>query len=286
MQISPRDLEKRRSVYEVAATVFAQYGFRRTTMNDIAQAAGMSRPALYLMFDNKEHLFHELSSYRLDQAIDQACKVLSGDASVEDRFIDALLVYEKIYYEPVANSPHGEELMDINQSLATERGVREAGHHPGNSTRRSGAGRRSQLRRSTAETQGFRRIAAGLDHRNKKEGQHYGGIPQEDPPGLADIPAGNFSVTAAGSAVQLSCPPWVCPVQPHAKDIPAPRTPTGYSVTPWTAVLPAIRIADSSTSKPGSANAITPSQPMVASSNPALSEPIACNPKTVKSFIA
>jgi AcrR family transcriptional regulator len=120
MKISPRELEKRRSVYEVAATVFAQYGFRRTTMNDIAQAAGISRPALYLMFDNKEHLFHELSSYRLDQAIDQACKVLSGDANVEDRFIDALLVYEKIYYEPVANSPHGEELMDINQSLATE----------------------------------------------------------------------------------------------------------------------------------------------------------------------
>ena len=115
-----RDWAKRVLVYEAAATIFAQYGFRRTTMNDIAQAAGISRPALYLMFDNKEHLFHELASFRLDQAIEKATAVLSSEAQVQDRFIDALLDYEKIYYEPVMNSPHGEELMDINQSLATD----------------------------------------------------------------------------------------------------------------------------------------------------------------------
>ena len=117
---SSRELDKKHAVYDAAAAVFARYGFRRTTMNDIAQSAGISRPALYLMFDNKEHLFHELSSFRLDQAISQACVVLSGETDLKDRFIEALLVYEKIYYEPVANSPHGEELMDINQSLATE----------------------------------------------------------------------------------------------------------------------------------------------------------------------
>ena len=119
-QDSSRDWAKRVTVYEAAATVFAQYGFRRTTMNDVAQAAGISRPALYLLFDNKEHLFHELASFRLDQAIDQATAVLSGKEDIQDRFIDALLDYEKIFYEPVMNSPHGEELMDINQSLATD----------------------------------------------------------------------------------------------------------------------------------------------------------------------
>jgi AcrR family transcriptional regulator len=115
-----RDLAKRVAVYEAAAKVFARYGFKRTTMNDVAQAAGISRPALYLMFDNKEHLFHELAAFRLDQAIEKASSVLASKANVQDRFIDALLDYEKIYYEPVMNSPHGEELMDINQSLATD----------------------------------------------------------------------------------------------------------------------------------------------------------------------
>ena len=111
---------KRDAVFDAALEVFAQYGFRRTTMNDIAQAAGISRPALYLLFDNKEHLFKELAAYRLDQANEQAAAVLSSNASLQDRFIDALLVHHKIYYEPVANSPHGEELMDINLSLSAD----------------------------------------------------------------------------------------------------------------------------------------------------------------------
>ncbi len=115
-----RHRAKREAVYEAAATVFAQYGFRRTTMNDIAQAAGISRPALYLMFDNKENLFQGLASFRLDQAIEQALRVLAGGVDTNQRIIEALLVFERIFYEPIADSPHGAELMDISQSLASE----------------------------------------------------------------------------------------------------------------------------------------------------------------------
>ena len=111
---------KRDAVYDAAAEVFARYGFRRTTMNDIAEAAGISRPALYLMFDNKENLFQGLASFRLEQAIDQAVAVLQGKGDAKKRFIDALLVFEEIFYEPIADSPHGAELMDISQSLASE----------------------------------------------------------------------------------------------------------------------------------------------------------------------
>lgn len=111
---------KKEIVYEAAADVFAQYGFRRTTMNDIAEGAGISRPALYLMFDNKENLFCELATYRLNQAVDKAISALAGNGDLNSRFIDALLIFEKVYYEPISNSPHGAELMDTNLNLATE----------------------------------------------------------------------------------------------------------------------------------------------------------------------
>lgn len=111
---------KKEAVFDAAAGVFAQYGFRRTTMNDIAQAAGMSRPALYLMFANKENLFCELTDHRLNQAIDQSIAALSEEGEISLRVIQALLLFEKVYYEPVSNSPHGAELMDINLSLAGE----------------------------------------------------------------------------------------------------------------------------------------------------------------------
>ena len=41
-------------------------------MSDIADAGGVSRPALYLMFDNKEHLFRELARYRVELALHNA----------------------------------------------------------------------------------------------------------------------------------------------------------------------------------------------------------------------
>ena len=112
--------KKREAVFEAAAEVFSKYGFRRTAMGDIAEAVGISRPALYLMFDNKESLFRELASYRQNQAIDEAIVSLARDESVSERFIGAVLTYEKVFYEPVAQSPHGAELMDINQSIAAD----------------------------------------------------------------------------------------------------------------------------------------------------------------------
>lgn len=119
-QTAAQTQAKKDAVFEAAAEVFAQYGYRRTTMNDIAQAASISRPALYLVFENKENLFCELVDYRLNQAIDAAIVVLEKSGELNTRFIDALLVFEKVYYEPVSNSPHGEELMDTSQSLAGE----------------------------------------------------------------------------------------------------------------------------------------------------------------------
>ena len=47
-------------IIEAATSVFLRYGFRRTTMGDLAQAAGISRPALYLRFCNKENIFQKV----------------------------------------------------------------------------------------------------------------------------------------------------------------------------------------------------------------------------------
>jgi len=51
---------KRLHVLEACAPVFGAHGYSRTTMGDLARAAGMSRPALYLVFPRKEQLFSSL----------------------------------------------------------------------------------------------------------------------------------------------------------------------------------------------------------------------------------
>jgi AcrR family transcriptional regulator len=49
--------DKDSQIIEAATSVFLRYGFRRTTMADLAGAAGLSRPALYLRYCNKEKIF-------------------------------------------------------------------------------------------------------------------------------------------------------------------------------------------------------------------------------------
>ena len=89
-------------------------------MNDIAKSAGISRPTLYLMFENKEGLFQSLAAHRLDLAIDSALSVLHSSGEIARRFFESLLVFEQIFNEPTADSPHGTELMDTSLSLASE----------------------------------------------------------------------------------------------------------------------------------------------------------------------
>ncbi|MFT5794617.1 MAG: AcrR family transcriptional regulator, partial [Saprospiraceae bacterium] len=117
---------KQKLVFDAAANVFAQYGFRRTSMNDIANAAGISRPALYLIFKNKQELFRQLAAHLQNHGIDQAISALGKEGEISVRLVNAILAYEAIYYEPIAQSPHGAEIIDINLSIAAD--LMQEGH--------------------------------------------------------------------------------------------------------------------------------------------------------------
>ena len=55
----------RAAVLDCAQTLFAEKGFHRTTVEDIAAAAGFSRGAVYSSFPNKEQVFLALLRRRL-----------------------------------------------------------------------------------------------------------------------------------------------------------------------------------------------------------------------------
>ncbi len=53
----PPSHPKRTEIVRVAVDVFLRYGYARTTMGDIAKAAGVSRPTLYAAYPDKEAVF-------------------------------------------------------------------------------------------------------------------------------------------------------------------------------------------------------------------------------------
>ncbi len=52
--------ERRSQLLEVATRVFARDGYHATSMNDVAEAAGVTKPVLYQHFASKRDLFVEL----------------------------------------------------------------------------------------------------------------------------------------------------------------------------------------------------------------------------------
>ena len=75
---------KQKAILKSAWTAFASYGFRKTSMDDIARGAGMSRPALYLHYRNKEDIFRSLAQFYYDDAVQSVAEALSAEGPIPD----------------------------------------------------------------------------------------------------------------------------------------------------------------------------------------------------------
>lgn len=76
------------AVLDAAVAVFARYGFRKASMDEVARAAGVSRQGLYLQFAHKEELFRKAVAHQLDQQLGAAISALAR----KDRGLEANLV--------------------------------------------------------------------------------------------------------------------------------------------------------------------------------------------------
>ena len=117
---NPADL-KRESILSAAQVQFSRYGFRRTSMEDIAKETGVSRASLYGCFENKEEIFRCLSAQLHDRSLADAECHLKGSASpgldFASRVSAALLARLAPFLEVVAQSAHGSEIYDENNRL-------------------------------------------------------------------------------------------------------------------------------------------------------------------------
>ena len=76
---------RRDRVLAVALEAFGRHGFRKTSMEDVARAAGISRQGLYLQFAGKEALFRAVVSRELDAALEEASRCLDLEGAGLDR---------------------------------------------------------------------------------------------------------------------------------------------------------------------------------------------------------
>lgn len=111
---------KTQRILDAALAVFCRYGYRKTSMLDIAQAADMSRAALYLHFKNKEDVFRAGSERAHASVMAQVTAALAEPGPVFTRIETALLAFQQGLMADISASAHGQELFDANMTLAAD----------------------------------------------------------------------------------------------------------------------------------------------------------------------
>jgi len=112
------EIDKRQRVLAAAIAVFGRYGYRRTSMEDIAAEAGISRPALYLLFQNKKDVFRSAAAGICAGGIERAAAALQGPGPFGKRLVDALIRRNAEPFRLAASLAHGEELLSQNNEIA------------------------------------------------------------------------------------------------------------------------------------------------------------------------
>ena len=116
----PETKSKREIILASAWEVFAAYGFRRTSMQDIADKAGISRPALYLEFSNKSDIFRGLAKSVFQQNLVEVEEIFQSNQPLHDKLLKALIISFAEFHQKIENTPHGEELLSVKTELASD----------------------------------------------------------------------------------------------------------------------------------------------------------------------
>ena len=118
--------EREQKIVDAAMAVFSRYGVKRTTMNDIANEAGVVRQTLYNVYANKDEVLRatiRLHAERSLAAIETACARASSLGDQLEIVFKHLVVGP---YELVHATPHADEIIEgLNEAAKEELAIAE-----------------------------------------------------------------------------------------------------------------------------------------------------------------
>lgn len=110
--------ERRAALLQAAMQIFARYGYRKASMDEVARAVGLSRQGLYLHYPSKEVLFRAVVTFMLESSLSAAQTALADTArSVGERLVHAFDSMYGQYVENFSATPHLPELFETAAGL-------------------------------------------------------------------------------------------------------------------------------------------------------------------------
>jgi len=112
---------RRAAILDAALRVFGQYGYRRTSMDDIAREAGIAKGTIYLSFASKEEVFQALSQSLSQRMLADAEAARHRPGTTADKLTAMSAAWFGAYAETIRRSPHADELLDAKHQLSADR---------------------------------------------------------------------------------------------------------------------------------------------------------------------
>ncbi|WP_322778252.1 TetR/AcrR family transcriptional regulator [Frankia sp. Cas4] len=106
--------ERVEQILDAAYACFTRHGVKRTTMDDIAREAGMSRGAVYQHVRNKEDAFRRLAERLFDAALARARVDVDTGTDLTERLTAVLTAKLDLVLRLWRDSPHAAELLGDN----------------------------------------------------------------------------------------------------------------------------------------------------------------------------
>ncbi|HEX4061361.1 MAG TPA: TetR/AcrR family transcriptional regulator [Streptosporangiaceae bacterium] len=115
------DAEARRAaILDAALRMFGQYGFRRTSMDDIAREAQIGKGTIYLSFASKEEVFQALSQRLVQQMLAGAEAASRQPGTTADKLAAMHVAWFGTFADTLRRSPHAADLLDAKHQLSAD----------------------------------------------------------------------------------------------------------------------------------------------------------------------
>ncbi len=111
---------RRAVILDAALRVFGQYGFRRTSMDDIAREAGIGKGTIYLSFASKEEVFQALAEHLAKRMLAGAEAASRQPAATADKLAAMHVAWFGTYADTIRSSPHAADLLDAKHQLSAD----------------------------------------------------------------------------------------------------------------------------------------------------------------------
>lgn len=112
---------KPNAIVLAALELFTRYGYRKTSIDDIAQAAQVAKRTVYLHFENKAAVFLAILEYLGDQVRQRCVAAERMGGTAADRLTGLLDAYLGMAFELFNKSAHMPELEETFSKLARAR---------------------------------------------------------------------------------------------------------------------------------------------------------------------